>query len=120
MGVESSKSSHSLVLSKNGAHFGQRVGVAYPIVFIVGHLPLAYNRGGVSSSNPKLPKKKKRFVRWQSVLAACGIGFGLYSVWLHIFSNHPNITEGHLIFSISLDCVLIVMCGITIILSVIE
>jgi hypothetical protein len=48
------------------------------------------------------------------------MGFGLYSVWLHIFSNHPKITEGHLIFSISLDCVVIVMCGITIILSVIE
>jgi hypothetical protein len=74
----------------------------------------------VSSSNPKLPKKKKGVVRWQSVIAACGMGFGLYSVWLHIFSNDPKITEGHLIFFIFLDCVVIVICGITIVLSVSE
>jgi hypothetical protein len=37
-----------------------------------------------------------------------------------IFSNDPKITEGHLIFFIFLDCVVIVMCGITIVLSVIE
>jgi hypothetical protein len=115
-----SKTSHSWFRPKAEPTSANVVASHTPSFLLCGHLPLAYNHEGVSSSNPKLPKKKKRFVRWQSVLAACGMGFGLYSVWLHIFSNHPKITEGHLIFSFSLDCVVIVMCGITIILSVIE
>jgi hypothetical protein len=120
MGVDSSKSSHSWFRPKAEPTSANVLASHTPSFLLCGYLPLAYYHEGVSSSNPKLPKKKKRFVRWQSVLAACGMGFGLYSVWLHIFSNHPKIREGHLIFSISLDCVVIVMCGIAIILSVIE
>jgi hypothetical protein len=75
----------------------------------------------MSSSDPKLPQKKKGVLRWQfALIAACGIAFGLYSLWQHFFSPDPEFTQGYLIFSVVLDLTIIVACSVTITLFVIQ
>jgi hypothetical protein len=74
----------------------------------------------MSSSDPKLPQKKG-VLRWQfALVAACGIAFGLYSLGQHLFFPDPEFTQGHLIFSVVLDFIIIVACGVTITLFVIQ
>jgi hypothetical protein len=75
----------------------------------------------MNSSDPKLPQKKRASYGWPfALIAACGIAFGLYSLGQHLFSPDPEFTQGYLIFSVVLDLIIIVACGVTITFFVIQ
>ena len=75
----------------------------------------------MGSFDPILSQKKKGIIRWQiALIAACGIAFGLCSLGQHLFSPDPEFTQGYLIFSVLLDFIIIVACGVTISLFVIQ
>jgi hypothetical protein len=67
-----------MVPSKSGAHFGQRVGVAYPIVFVVRLSPVGLlSRGGeLFQSKTAQEKEALRAL----AISACGLWDGFWAV----------------------------------------
>ena len=75
----------------------------------------------MSSSDPTPPRKKKGLLSWQfALLAVCGTVFGLYNLSKHLFSPDPEFTPGYLIFSVVLDLVVVLACGITVTFFIIQ
>jgi hypothetical protein len=73
------------------------------------------------SSAHQRPPRKKPGITWPvAIVALVGLGFGLQSLWKHLFHPNPELPQGYLIFSYFLDGITIVACSAALILFLVK